>query len=295
MGQPSLFHTWCSEPLTLSHLSFQEKCAQYWPSDGLVSYGDITVELKKEEECESYTIRDLLVTNTRVRWLVDEASPTGKPGCSYLSDRPSSKGEQEPADPAVPLPWLAWSGHPQRWKGHDQHHRSRAEAAAAVREPPHHRTLQVPFTPTLRGERKKVMEKQACWRQSWPRIRLWGKNRLLVSIWQSSLMTLGLGQMLGEDPGIWTSHIMCLWTWTPCETQEWEKQVLKTVWRKMNKTKHTVVKEKRSWGVSQVWDRVTGNGWCHWQKKDGKRGLIVGEGEVNFLWSMFVRDYILFF
>ncbi|XP_008940481.1 PREDICTED: receptor-type tyrosine-protein phosphatase alpha-like, partial [Merops nubicus] len=45
----------------------QEKCAQYWPSDGSVSYGDITVELKKEEECESYTVRDLLVTNTRVR------------------------------------------------------------------------------------------------------------------------------------------------------------------------------------------------------------------------------------
>uniref|UniRef100_A0A8C0PDU9 Receptor-type tyrosine-protein phosphatase alpha n=1 Tax=Canis lupus familiaris TaxID=9615 RepID=A0A8C0PDU9_CANLF len=43
----------------------QEKCAQYWPSDGVVSYGDITVELKKEEECESYTVRDLLVTNTR--------------------------------------------------------------------------------------------------------------------------------------------------------------------------------------------------------------------------------------
>nr|XP_058893669.1 receptor-type tyrosine-protein phosphatase alpha isoform X3 [Kogia breviceps] len=42
-----------------------EKCTQYWPSDGLVSYGDITVELKKEEECESYTVRDLLVTNTR--------------------------------------------------------------------------------------------------------------------------------------------------------------------------------------------------------------------------------------
>ncbi|XP_015275215.1 PREDICTED: receptor-type tyrosine-protein phosphatase alpha-like [Gekko japonicus] len=42
-----------------------EKCAQYWPSDGSVSYGDITVELKKEEECESYTVRDLLVANTR--------------------------------------------------------------------------------------------------------------------------------------------------------------------------------------------------------------------------------------
>lgn len=78
MGQPCLLHTWYSEPLTFSCWSRQEKCAQYWPSDGLVSYGDITVELKKEEECESYTVRDLLVTNTRVRWLVAEASPTGK-------------------------------------------------------------------------------------------------------------------------------------------------------------------------------------------------------------------------
>ncbi|CAJ0952696.1 unnamed protein product [Ranitomeya imitator] len=43
----------------------QEKCAQYWPSEGVMSLGDITIELKKEEECESYTVRDLLVTNTR--------------------------------------------------------------------------------------------------------------------------------------------------------------------------------------------------------------------------------------
>uniref|UniRef100_H3CAQ7 Receptor-type tyrosine-protein phosphatase alpha n=1 Tax=Tetraodon nigroviridis TaxID=99883 RepID=H3CAQ7_TETNG len=42
----------------------QEKCAQYWPSDGTV-YGDISIEIKKEEENESYTVRDLLVTNTR--------------------------------------------------------------------------------------------------------------------------------------------------------------------------------------------------------------------------------------
>uniref|UniRef100_A0A8D1A2T4 Receptor-type tyrosine-protein phosphatase n=1 Tax=Sus scrofa TaxID=9823 RepID=A0A8D1A2T4_PIG len=55
----------------------QEKCAQYWPSDGLVSYGDITVELKKEEECESYTVRDLLVTNTRVRCPVGGPLPQG--------------------------------------------------------------------------------------------------------------------------------------------------------------------------------------------------------------------------
>uniref|UniRef100_A0AAX7UIW9 Receptor-type tyrosine-protein phosphatase alpha n=1 Tax=Astatotilapia calliptera TaxID=8154 RepID=A0AAX7UIW9_ASTCA len=43
----------------------QEKCAQYWPSDSAVTHGDITIELKREEENESYTVRDLLVTNTR--------------------------------------------------------------------------------------------------------------------------------------------------------------------------------------------------------------------------------------
>lgn len=30
-------------------------------------YGDISIELKREEESESYTVRDLLVTNNRVR------------------------------------------------------------------------------------------------------------------------------------------------------------------------------------------------------------------------------------
>ncbi|CAG5983433.1 unnamed protein product [Menidia menidia] len=43
----------------------QEKCAQYWPSDGSVVYGDISIEIKREEESESYTVRDLLVTNNR--------------------------------------------------------------------------------------------------------------------------------------------------------------------------------------------------------------------------------------
>ncbi|KAM8867882.1 receptor-type tyrosine-protein phosphatase alpha [Synchiropus picturatus] len=43
----------------------QEKCAQYWPSDGVVVYGDISIEIKREEESESYTVRDLLVTNVR--------------------------------------------------------------------------------------------------------------------------------------------------------------------------------------------------------------------------------------
>ncbi len=45
----------------------QEKCAQYWPSDGTVVYGDISIEIKREEESESYTVRDLMVTNNRVR------------------------------------------------------------------------------------------------------------------------------------------------------------------------------------------------------------------------------------
>lgn len=50
----------------LVHL-MQEKCAQYWPSDGTVVYGDTSIEIKREEENESYTVRDLLVTNNRVR------------------------------------------------------------------------------------------------------------------------------------------------------------------------------------------------------------------------------------
>lgn len=43
----------------------QEKCVQYWPTDGVTVCGDLSIELKREEECESYTVRDLLVTNTR--------------------------------------------------------------------------------------------------------------------------------------------------------------------------------------------------------------------------------------
>lgn len=68
----------CLQKNVLTHLTtndssviywfwFQEKCAQYWPGDGVVVYGDISIELKREEESESYTVRDLLVTNNRVR------------------------------------------------------------------------------------------------------------------------------------------------------------------------------------------------------------------------------------
>lgn len=53
-----------------------------------MSYGDITVELKKEEECESYTVRDLLVTNTRVRWPVGAPPPPGRATVPCICDPP---------------------------------------------------------------------------------------------------------------------------------------------------------------------------------------------------------------
>ncbi|XP_026882840.2 receptor-type tyrosine-protein phosphatase alpha isoform X3 [Electrophorus electricus] len=43
----------------------QEKCVAYWPRDGVMVCGDMAIELKRDEECESYTVRDLLVTNNR--------------------------------------------------------------------------------------------------------------------------------------------------------------------------------------------------------------------------------------
>lgn len=55
----------------------------------------------------------------------------------------SLKGEADEGDQALPLPRLAGGRHPGRGKRHDRHRRLRAETAAAVWEPSHHRTLQV--------------------------------------------------------------------------------------------------------------------------------------------------------
>ncbi|XP_047207438.1 receptor-type tyrosine-protein phosphatase epsilon-like isoform X1 [Girardinichthys multiradiatus] len=41
----------------------QEKCFQYWPSEGSVTFGDYTVELKGETQCETFTRRDMVLTN----------------------------------------------------------------------------------------------------------------------------------------------------------------------------------------------------------------------------------------
>ena len=47
----------------------QEASAQYWPSSGTYQYGEYTVELLGEEPLEGFVIRDLSVTDNRVRQL----------------------------------------------------------------------------------------------------------------------------------------------------------------------------------------------------------------------------------
>ncbi|XP_028982815.1 receptor-type tyrosine-protein phosphatase epsilon-like isoform X2 [Betta splendens] len=41
----------------------QEKCFQYWPSEGSVTFGDYTVELTGETPCETFTLKDMVVTH----------------------------------------------------------------------------------------------------------------------------------------------------------------------------------------------------------------------------------------
>ncbi|XP_051838674.1 receptor-type tyrosine-protein phosphatase epsilon isoform X2 [Antechinus flavipes] len=40
----------------------QEKCFQYWPADGSVTYGEINIELKSDTVSEAISVRDFLVT-----------------------------------------------------------------------------------------------------------------------------------------------------------------------------------------------------------------------------------------
>ncbi|KAI4812758.1 hypothetical protein KUCAC02_024126 [Chaenocephalus aceratus] len=40
----------------------QEKCFQYWPSEGSVTFGDYTVELTADTECETFTLKDMVLT-----------------------------------------------------------------------------------------------------------------------------------------------------------------------------------------------------------------------------------------
>lgn len=40
----------------------QEKCYQYWPSEGSVTFGDYTLELTGETQCETFTLKDMVLT-----------------------------------------------------------------------------------------------------------------------------------------------------------------------------------------------------------------------------------------
>ena len=45
----------------------QEKCFQYWPSEGSVTFGDYTVELTGDTQCETFTLKDMVLTYRPVR------------------------------------------------------------------------------------------------------------------------------------------------------------------------------------------------------------------------------------
>uniref|UniRef100_A0A669BDH7 Receptor-type tyrosine-protein phosphatase n=1 Tax=Oreochromis niloticus TaxID=8128 RepID=A0A669BDH7_ORENI len=45
----------------------QEKCYRYWPSEGSVTFGDYTVELTGDTQCETFTLKDMVLTYRPVR------------------------------------------------------------------------------------------------------------------------------------------------------------------------------------------------------------------------------------
>lgn len=47
----------------------QEKCFQYWPSEGSVTHGDINVEIKNDSLLDAISVRDFIVTYNQVWFL----------------------------------------------------------------------------------------------------------------------------------------------------------------------------------------------------------------------------------
>ncbi|XP_061491647.1 receptor-type tyrosine-protein phosphatase epsilon isoform X3 [Rhineura floridana] len=43
----------------------QEKCFQYWPSEGSVTYGEITIEIRSDSLADAISIRDFLITHNQ--------------------------------------------------------------------------------------------------------------------------------------------------------------------------------------------------------------------------------------
>lgn len=52
----------------------KDKCYQYWPTEGSVVHGDITIEIKSDSLSEGISVRDFLVTCSQV-WPTQLASP----------------------------------------------------------------------------------------------------------------------------------------------------------------------------------------------------------------------------
>ena len=47
-------------------LCLQDKCFQYWPLEDSVTYGDYTVEIKGDTLCDTFSLRDLVLTYGQV-------------------------------------------------------------------------------------------------------------------------------------------------------------------------------------------------------------------------------------
>lgn len=60
-----IWHYECASIVMLTELveRGQGKCAQYWPNEGVSTFGDIDVELVSSYDYEYYTERDFKVTN----------------------------------------------------------------------------------------------------------------------------------------------------------------------------------------------------------------------------------------
>lgn len=44
----------------------QEKCFQYWPSEGSVTHGEINIEIKSDSLLDAISIRDFIITFNQV-------------------------------------------------------------------------------------------------------------------------------------------------------------------------------------------------------------------------------------
>ena len=48
------------------NVTFQEACAVYWPGEGETAYGEFKVDITGKEECPWFTVRKLVVSDSKV-------------------------------------------------------------------------------------------------------------------------------------------------------------------------------------------------------------------------------------